>query len=169
MLKIIYSLQPFLEDNYKRIHVRAYARNQNISPPTASKLLNDYEKQGLLKKELYEQYIYYVANKSSDLFVDFQRIYFKIKLKQIGFVDYIEKQTFNPVIILFGSIAKAEAKINSDIDIAIVTTSEIDVDITNFQKEMKREIHIFTYKQLSHISEELKLNILNGYIIHGKW
>ena len=51
MLEIFNKLKPFFEDNYKRISVREYARMQNISPPNASQLLNNLEKEGLLKKE----------------------------------------------------------------------------------------------------------------------
>ena len=51
MLKIIYILKPFFEDNYRRINVREYARLQKISPPTASKILEQMHKEKLLKKE----------------------------------------------------------------------------------------------------------------------
>ena len=51
MLTIFNNLKPFFEDNYRRISVREYARIIKISPPSASKLLNNLEKEGLLTKE----------------------------------------------------------------------------------------------------------------------
>src|SRR3989344_4186036 len=121
MLKIIDSLQAFFNDNYKRIHVREYARLQKISPPTASKLLQQLNKEGLLKQETDKQYIYYYADEDSELFIGFSRIYWGITLKESGLIDYIVRETLSPVIILFGSLSKAEAKQDSDIDLAIFT------------------------------------------------
>lgn len=51
MLKIFNNLEPFFENNYKRINVREYARLKKISPPTASKLLSELQKEDLLERE----------------------------------------------------------------------------------------------------------------------
>ena len=48
MLKIINNLKPFFEDCYRRINIREYSRLMKISPPTASKLLYKFNKEGLL-------------------------------------------------------------------------------------------------------------------------
>lgn len=167
MLKILNDLQPFFEDNYRRIHVREYAALQKISPPTASKLLEDMREKLLLKKEIDKQYFYYFANKESDILRDLQRMYYKQKLTQL--LNYIEENTINPVIILFGSLSKTEAKQNSDIDIALFTTSKKEIDTKQFEKNISREIQLFTFKTLTEVPEELKNNILNGYIMRGRW
>src|SRR3989344_3325281 len=41
MLEIFNSLEPFFKENYRRINVREYARIQKISPPSASKYLEE--------------------------------------------------------------------------------------------------------------------------------
>ena len=51
MLNIINNLKPFFEDCYGRINVREYARIIKISPPTASKILLELNKEGLLLME----------------------------------------------------------------------------------------------------------------------
>jgi predicted DNA-binding transcriptional regulator len=56
MLEIIDDIQPFIEDNYRRINIREYARIRGISPPTASKTLSRLHREGLLKKEIDRQY-----------------------------------------------------------------------------------------------------------------
>ena len=53
MLNIINDLDCFFEDCYRRVNVREYARIKGISPPTASKILTNYQKEGLLFKEEY--------------------------------------------------------------------------------------------------------------------
>jgi len=136
MLKIINTLKPFFEDCYRRINVREFARLQNISPPTASKELENLFNKSILKKELDKQYIYYYANKDSDLFVDLSRIYWKDILNPL--VNYLEKELMNPLIILFGSLSKAEVTPNSDIDLAIITSSNKKLDFSKFEKKFKK-------------------------------
>lgn len=170
MLKIIYTLKPFFEDNYRRINVREYARVIKVTPPTASKLLENYRKEGLLKREKEKQYIYYFANKESVLFLDLLRIYWKYKFEKIGLIKFFEESSLNPLIILFGSLSKAEAKIDSDVDIAIFTSTKKSVKLESFEKKLKRTIHLFSFKNKGDVkSPELLNNILNGYLIMGHW
>jgi len=106
MLNIIDNLEPFFEDNYRRISVREYARLKKISPPTASKLLLELSKEGLLKRETDRNYIYYFANKQDKVFIDMSRVYWFLKLKNSGILEVLEKELLNPVIFLFGSLSK---------------------------------------------------------------
>ena len=166
MLKIINDLIPFFEDNYKRIHVREYAKLQNISPPTASKLLDELKKQDILKKEIQNKYYYFYSNKNSKDFKDLQRIYYRLKLK--NFLEYIEKETINPTIILFGSVAKAETTRESDIDVVIITPTQKKLNTELYEKELNRNIQLFLFKNLKDIPSHLKINILNGYVLRGE-
>ena len=165
MLKIINTLKPFFEDCYRRINVREFARLQNISPPTASKELENLFNKSILKKELDKQYIYYYANKDSDLFVDLSRIYWKDILNPL--VNYLEKELMNPLIILFGSLSKAEVTPNSDIDLAIITSSNKKLDFSKFEKKLKRTIQVFVFNKLD--ESNLHKNILNGYKLKGEF
>ncbi len=168
MLEIINTLKPFFEDNYKRIHIREYARLQKISPPTASKILEKLHKENLLKKENDKIYIYYYANKDSELFVDFSRIYWKIILDNSGLLKKLEEQFLTPVIFLFGSLSKAEAKHNSDIDLAIFTITKKELKLNKYEKLFKRKIQIFVFKNIEDVkNKNLLNNILNGYKLNG--
>lgn len=169
MLKIIDNLRPFFEDNYRRIHIREYARIQEVSPPTSSKTLEGLYNEGLLKKEIDRGYFFYYANRDSYLFIDLQRIYWRMKLIEVGLVDYIIKERLDPLIILFGSIAKAEAKKDSDIDLAVFSVSKKQINSEKFQKRLKKEIQILSFKSLDEVPDNLKQNILNGYIVEGQW
>jgi len=170
MLKIINDLKPFFEDNYRRINVREYARMMKISPPTASKLLQEYFKEGLLIREEEKQFNYYFANKKSDLFVDLSRIYWKNILRKSRIIETLETELLQPVIILFGSLAKAEAKKDSDIDLATFTPTNKKIDIKKFERKIKRKIHLFLFKDRTDVrNPELLNNILNGCRIRGNW
>lgn len=166
MLKIINDLEMFFEDNYQRIHVREYAKKRKISAPTASKLLKQYKQEGLLEKEQEYNRDFYFSNKENKTFIDLSRIYWRTKIQKI--TEKIENEYINPVIILFGSTAKAEVHPESDIDIAIFSPTKKELDTKDFK--MKRKIQIFLFKSKEDVkNKELLNSILNGYKIRGNW
>jgi len=166
MLEIINNLSCFFEDCYRRISVREYSRIMGVSPPTASKLLAFYYHEGILKRTEDRNYLFFYANKESKLFVDLSRIYWKEKLN--GIVLLARKELINPVIILFGSLSKGEAKGESDIDIAIISSKKNE-NIKNFGKKLKRNMQIFWFDSIKSIKNiDLANSILNGYILEGR-
>ena len=166
MLNIINDLKPFFEDCYRRINVREYSRLTDISPPTASKILSEYYTDGLLLIEKERNYIFYYANKGNKIFIDLSRIYWKSKLEK--FTELLIKNLTNPTIILFGSLVKAEAKIDSDIDICIIGHKR-ELNIKPLESKFKRNIQLFFFNSLKDIkNKELLNNIINGCIIEGR-
>lgn len=166
MLNIINNLKLFFEDCYRRIHVREYAKIMKISPPTASKLLSQYNFSGLLLVEKDRNYIFYYANKNSKDFIDLSRIYWRNKLSEV--INYLDKSLVSPTIILFGSLSKAESKKNSDIDLCILSHKK-EININKFEKKLKRKIQLFFFKSIKGINNlELANNIINGYILSGR-
>lgn len=168
MLKIFNDLRPFFEDNYRRIHVRGYARLRKISPPSASKLLESLRKDGLLQKEKEHMYIYYAANREDELFINLCRLYWMRRFA--GLLDLFEKELIHPVVVLFGSFAKAEIKKDSDIDIAIFSPSKKELSLARFERRLNRRIQLFTFRKRDDVpNKELLENILNGFILRGRW
>lgn len=166
MLNIINNLKPFFEDCYRRINVREYARIIKISPPTSSVLLKKYSEKGLLIMEKDRNYLFFHVNNKNKEFIDMSRIYWSYRLRNL--LDYLEKNLVSPTIILFGSLSKAEAKSDSDIDLVIFAHKK-DINIQKFEKNLKREIQLFWFKSVKDIkNRELINNILNGYILKGK-
>ncbi len=166
MLNIINNLKPFFEDCYRRINVREYSRLMKVSPPTASKILSDFNKEKLLITEKDRNYIFYYANKNSKIFIDLSRVYWRLKFSSL--IEYLNRNLTNPAIILFGSLSKAEAKEDSDIDICIIGHKK-ELDIEKFENILKRKIQLFFYDSLENIkNKELANNIINGYILEGR-
>ena len=132
--------------------------------------MEKYRKQELLKKEDDRNYFYYWANKESLLFIDLSRAYHKSLLEKSGMIDYLKKELLNPVIILFGSLSKAEAKNDSDIDLAIFTLTKKEVNLKKYEAILKRKIQLFVFKERKDVKNiNLLNNILNGYKIWGNW
>jgi len=166
MLKILNDLKPFFEDCYREIAVREYSRLIKITPPTASKLLKEFEEQDLLKSRLERGYLLFRANRESPFLKDLSRIYWRIKLSQL--INYLSTEFHNPTIILFGSLSKLESREESDIDVAVIIKVNKKVNLSKFEKAYKRKIQIFNFKSFNQIGKELKTNILNGYLINGE-
>ncbi len=170
MLEIFNTLKPFFEDNYARINVREYARLQGISPPSASKVLKDMRKEGMLNEEAEKRYIYFCANREDSTFAALQRAYYLGRIKDSGLIEYLEKELISPTIVLFGSLAKAEVNAKSDIDLAIFTESERKFDLQDFEKKLKRKIQVFIFRKKESVANKMLLNnILNGFILAGSW
>jgi predicted nucleotidyltransferase len=167
MLTIFNNLEPFFKDNYKRINVREYARIKKISPPSASTLLSKLNKEKLLNKEKEKNYIYYSANNENKQFIELSRIYWSQKFKNL--TEFIKNELISPTIILFGSFSKAEINVNSDIDLAIFSSSKTKINLEIFEKKFKREIQIFKFKNKKEVkNKNLLNNILNGFILEGR-
>ena len=166
MLNIINNLKPFFEDCYRRINVREYARLIKVSPPTASKMLFEFNKEELLITEKDRNYIFYYANKNNKIFSELSRIYWKFKIK--GLTNFLNKNTTVFTIILFGSLSKAEVKKDSDIDICIIGQKK-EHNLKVFENNLKRKIQLFFFDSIKEIkSSELANNIINGYVLEGK-
>jgi len=166
MLDIIDNLKYFFEDCYRRINIREYSRITKKSPPTASKLLQNYFKENLLKKEKTLNYIFFYANIESREFIELSRIYWNLKLKKL--IDFLNEKLAEPAIILFGSLSKAESKQDSDIDLAVFVNKK-ELNLSKFEKELKRKIQIFWFKSIKEIKNpELANNIINGFKLKGE-
>jgi len=169
MLEIFNYLKPFFEDCYKELGVREYSRILKISPPTASFKLKGYVKEGLLKSEKNRNYLFFRANRENNLFIGVSKLYWGYKLSKIGLIDFLDKKYNYPVIILYGSLVKGEAKFDSDVDLAIIGSSDKKIDLAKLEKILRREIHIFVFGSLNKVKNKNLLdNILNGEVLSGK-
>jgi predicted nucleotidyltransferase len=164
MLEELNKLKPFFEDNYAEVHVRAYSRLMKISPPTASTILKKFVKDGLLLGRTDKRYDLYKAKREEEMFMRLQQVYWHNKLVSSGTLQKLQTMYFNHPIVLFGSIAKAEATADSDVDIAIIG-STAKYDFSEFEKKLKRKMQVITFKTVDNIPSNLKNSILNGYIL----
>ena len=91
-------------------------------------------------------------------------------MQDSGLVKRLEDEFLNPIIILFGSLSKGEAKRDSDIDIAIFTSTKKQAKFEALEKRLKRKIQLFIFKNRDDVKNpELLNNLLNGYKIRGNW
>ena len=167
MLTILNSLAPFIEDADQEIHVRAYAKQQGISPPTDAKLLKSLERENLLEKRIDKGHHCYRAV-HSPVYKDLCKLYWREQLEP--FIKLIKKTHIAPTIILFSSLAKGNARKESDIDIAIFAPSHTQPEIQAIETKLQRKFHIFFGKKPEDITNpRLLANIREGYYLEGTW
>lgn len=163
-------LDLFVKDSYRKFNVREVSRLTKLSPSTASNYLKQLVKAHFLKNMEERNYILYFADTESRFFKDL-KIYSNIKkIRSSGIVDFIEKKLNYPeVIVLFGSYAKGENKIGSDIDLFILSESKNIPNLTSFEKKLSTKIQIFLYgrKDVEKMDKELVNNIINGVVLSG--
>ncbi len=84
-----------------------------------------------------------------------------------GLVEELEELYPGCAIILFGSYARGEDTIDSDIDIAVITPKQKNLELTHFEQILEREIRVQTYPSFEGLSEEMKKIIMNGIVLGG--
>ncbi len=167
MLNILNKLGPFFEDSYRPISVREYAKLVKISPPTASKLLKEYTKEHYLQAREERKHLFFTLNIENETVLDLCRLYWKQRLQKLS--QEFQAKLTGATAILFGSLSKAEAKHNSDIDIAIFAPEKKAIDLKSFEKQLGRKISLYWFKSISEVqNEHLRNNILNGMLLFGK-
>lgn len=160
MLKILNELALFFDDVYREVSVRVYAREVKISPPTASKLLKEYEKEELLVSNKKGIYIYFRANREGYIFRQLAKLYWFSLLYPL--TKKIHEDIAYKRIILFGSLIKAENTLSSDVDLYL-ETQERKIDVLNIQKALKKDIQLHFVNSIK--NKYLKKNIEDGIII----
>ncbi len=169
MLKIFNNFALFFEDCYKQVAVREYARLMKFTPPTASKILKEYHKNGWLSMRQERKHLLFSLNHENKEIVDISRMYWKRKLDIL--VKTLQKKLVQPAVIAFGSVAKAEVTPQSDVDIAIFGEKK-PLDIGHVEKILGRRISVYWFSSLRQVkNEHLLNNILNGIPLYGrlKW
>lgn len=151
------------------LNQRRIAKILEVSPPAVMKALPGLEKDGFLKLQQDKE--------SKRWSIELNRDNHKImqlkradNLKQIyesGLSDFLEKEFAGATIILFGSYARGEDIINSDIDIAVIGRKDKMIDLSKYEKLLERTININFYEALNKVHKHLKENLCNGMVLFG--
>ncbi|MAE42623.1 hypothetical protein CMO93_02540 [Candidatus Woesearchaeota archaeon] len=160
MLKIFNLLQPFFEDMYREISVREYAKEKKSSPPTASKILKDFNKENLLLLTKKGIYLFFRANRDNVIFKGLSKLYWQSELFKE--TEELHNQALFRKIVLFGSLAKSENTKDSDIDL-FIDIERKKLNIKDIENKLKRKVQIHFRDSLK--NPHLKKNIEKGIII----
>lgn len=157
----------FLDNPTSKIHLRALSRKVGISPTWISRVAPALKKVGLVDIESapYSREVVISAKRGDSRFVSLKRAYNLSKLHELG--EFLDESYGRPqCIVLFGSYAKGVDTESSDIDIAVITTRKVHVDLKEFNENTNRKIVI---KELNPkgIPKEFKESLANGIVLKG--
>lgn len=151
-----------------KIRVRQLGKRLKLPLPSVIRYCKELEKQGILKKTKTDNVSFYSADRTNKNYLICKKLFNIKNLSTSGLIDYLIEELSNPVILVFGSYAKAEDIENSDIDLYIETPSKKEVNFKKFEEKLQRKIQIFKYKNIKEIKNiHLANNIINGILING--
>lgn len=153
----------------EKVNQRGVARALNVSPTAIANSLKDLEKRELIKvrKEPKMNLTLIELNRENQKAIELKKIENLTMIYESELINLLEDKFPGTTIILFGSYAKGEDTITSDIDIAIIGTKEKQIDLDRFNGLFEREIILNFYPCWKEINRNLRNNILNGIILAG--
>ncbi len=159
-------LQEFFNSPTKNFYVRELSRRIKLSQPSVTLHLKALVKEDLILKEKKGIYPSFRANREDELFKLYKQHDIVLRLHQSGLLSYIYDSCTPNAIILFGSASRGEDVEGSDIDL-FIQSPEKKLNLSEFEKELNREISLFFGENFLRLGHELKNNILNGRVLHG--
>jgi len=158
----------FLLNPTKRLRVREIERILKLPLPSIIRYCKELKEEGILTTEKIGNVTLYKASREKEYLLE--KKLFNIKsIHESGLIEYLKQELNNPPIILFGSYSKGEDTEESDIDIYVETPSKKQIRTEKYNKLLKRNIQLFTYKSTRDIpNTHLANNILNGLILNGQ-
>ncbi|MFW6014636.1 MAG: nucleotidyltransferase domain-containing protein [Candidatus Nanoarchaeia archaeon] len=130
------TLDIFMDNPYVEYHLRDIARLAKISSSSAKRALDNLVKTGLVNEKNKANLRIFSANNSEILFKQL-----KIS-KNVHFTkSLVEKLKPAIAVILFGSFAKGENSVESDIDMVVISNKRFDI---NEFKDFTVQLHNFT-------------------------
>jgi len=164
----IWSVFEIFVDEPTKIHyIKEISRKIDLAPTSVRKHLEKLEKQNLIISKRGERFNGHISNREDDKFLFYKKIFNLIKIKESGLTDIIVKSLYPKSIVLYGSYLKGEDIEKSDIDILIISKTKKIMNLASFEKILKRKIHIIVEENLKKLHENLRLEIINGFVLYG--
>ena len=135
----------FFEQPFVQFHLRGVAKECAVSPPTARTQLGKFAREGLVERTKRANLVLFKANTESVRFKLLKVAYFLQKFEKSGVLPCIQSQLQPLSIVLFGSTARGEDSLQSDVDLLVISKSKKCLDLGAFEKKLKREINYHVY------------------------
>ena len=161
-------IQSLFFDNPSRgFKLRELSREASIAPASLYTYLEHFINRTVVK--VVEEYglKLYKANTESEIYKQDKIAYNIQKIQNSKIIDEINKKFDYPCIILFGSKSKGEDNEKSDIDIAIISTINAEIDTNKYENSLNSEVNFLVINNFNKLAAEIKNNIINGKILSG--
>lgn len=156
----------FFDNPDKKFHIREIARQTGLSAPGVLKILKKLKEEKILQSEK-ENVVENVSALRNEKFLLLKKAYNLISLFDSGLIDHLRDRYEEPeAIVVFGSYSKGEDLSESDIDIAVVTKKEVQINLKEFENYLKRKISLYEI-QVESSEKEFLNNLANGTVVYG--
>jgi len=135
----------FFEEPFKEFHLRGVAKECNVSAPTAKTQLDKFAKEKFVEKKKKANLVLFKANTNNNRFRLLKTAYSLEKIEKSGLIGKLESELKPLSIVLFGSTARGEDDSGSDLDLLIISKNKKELDLSKFEKKLKREINYSVY------------------------
>jgi len=159
-------LSIFYENPSKSLHIRGIAKELNIPKTSVSYHIEKLLEEKMIVKDTTGIFTSFRANSDDNIFVQRKIQDSIMTIVLSGVIDYIRTESSPKCIVLFGSFAKGEYDINSDIDI-FVQSKDIKLSLSSYEKKLKHKINILFENNIEKMSSHLLNNIINGAKLQG--
>ena len=148
---------------------------KEVSSMAVSKSIRDLTSMNLVGMEHHGNSNLLKLNKSSYLFEPLKSLFLAEEATIIRLKEKIKKHLNLPCIktaAIFGSVAKGNEEINSDIDLLIISSKKQEPNIEKFEKKLNHKIQLFIHsktelEKIKKKNKELFNNWINGIVIYG--
>lgn len=142
--------------------IKSISKKINLAPTSVRNHLEYLLEQNLVLKKSSRPFDGYIANRESEIFINYKRAYNLCSVKEIS--DKIEDKIDIKAIILTGSYSFGEDIESSEIKLVIVSNSKKEIDLSEVEENLEREIN---YSIVNNINKEVQKQAINGIVIKG--
>ena len=158
------TLEVFFQEPTKIHFIKEISRKINLAPTSVRKNIFKLIKENLIIPKKSSPFDGYVANRDFNQFIFLKRVYNLSSLERLK--DYLEKNFYPNLIVVFGSYALGEDIESSDIDLLVVSKIK-KIDLKKFEKEFDKEINVLIVDNLNKLEKPILNKIYNGFVICG--
>lgn len=166
-------LQVFFDDPLPEaigLSLREVSRRSDLAHTSTKKHLQTLVEEMLVEtreeKRGSRTYPVYRANRGNDNFKHLKTIDMIFRIKSSGLLYELEREASPDCIVLFGSAARGEDTLESDVDLYI-KSEERKLDFSQYEDSLKRTLQLHFQPDFHSYPPELRNNIINGIILQG--
>jgi predicted nucleotidyltransferase len=160
----------FFDEPTKEHYLIEISKKADIAHTSVKNYLNVLKKNSIINEKIEikgtRKFPIYTAEINNKDYKEYKKIYNHLELLESGISAFLKEKLMPKVIVLFGSYRKGDDTEESDIDLFLECQKE-DLDLSQFEKRLKRKIQLHFKTRFNHYPMELKNNIINGIVLEG--
>ena len=161
-------LKLFFDEPTTTLHISEVARRAGLTPRGAQNILESLRYDRLLNNESNGIVNNYWGNYDNEKFIGLKRSLNLNSLYSTGLISAIENFYSTPrCIVLFGSFARGEDTIKSDIDIAVETNLKDLPELGIYENQLKRKVSLHLIRDVTKENANFINSLANGIILSG--